>query len=182
MISSERAFLLSKDALYQQAGSRVNKFLKSVEHITNVPESDEIIYIMRDLRKRICRLSASGDKKQTYLLITVDCIEIMAIGHANTTYLTVVYTVYVMYGHEYQLCLVDDIDCLTKPVTSLQVNLVVKHVKISKASIGICFDHSIFMRMGPFMTLSSPFLVLLEIRLPSHFLRLIYARISTETL
>ena len=184
LVSLERGFLLSKDALYQQTGSDVKRLLESVKLITYVPESDEILYVLRDQSKRICRMSASGDEKQTHLS-TLNCKEILAIGHDKTNYLTILCSFSDKYGlQSLKVCLMDSIGCLTKPVIDFHVldYKYQKQTKIFKSSIGVCCNHAISVKYGPiFFTLVSPILVLLEMNQKPHFLQLIYARIWTET-
>lgn len=151
LVSPERGFLLSKDALYQQTGSDVKRLLESVKLITYVPESDEILYVLRDQSKKICRMSASGDGKQTHLS-TMNCKEILAIGHDKTNFLTILCSFQgdSWYGDEYKVYLMDIIGCLKKPVIDFHVDYHnPNQTKIFKSSIGICFDHAISVKYGP---------------------------------
>lgn len=150
LVSPERGFLLSKDDLYQQTGSDVKSLLESVKLITYVPESDEILYVLRDQSMKIYRMSASGDGKQTHLS-TMNCTEILAIGHDKTNYLTILCSFPNGYGcKSLKVCLMDSIGCLTKPVIDCdEDHYNLKQTKIFKSSIGVCFDHVISVKYGP---------------------------------
>lgn len=148
LVSPERRFLLSTGALYQQTESGVKRLLESVKLITYVPESDEIVFVLMDQSKKICRLSASGDGKQTHLS-TMKCTEIVAIGHDRTNYLTVLCSFKYRDRVEHKVYLMDSIGCLKEPVINFYVNPNPKQAKIFKSSIGVCCDHAISVNYGP---------------------------------
>lgn len=148
LVSPERGFLLSKDALYQQTESGAKRLLESVKLITYVPESDEIVFVLRDQSKKICRLSASGDRKQTHLS-TMICTEILAIGHDKTNYLTILCSFLNDYGcKSLKVCLTDSIGRLKEPVINFYVKNP-KQAKIIKSFIGVCCYHAISVNYGP---------------------------------
>lgn len=89
-ISSDRSILYSDGSLYHYNRNSVDKILEKVDHFTYVPESDEVLFILKG-RKKVFRQPSCG-LKQRSVLITLNCEEVLCIGHGYENFITLVFS------------------------------------------------------------------------------------------
>lgn len=150
-VSGDRSILRSKDVIFHQSNTDVDKMVDNIEHFTYVPETDEILVMLRG-QSTIYRRPLST-KGRLYFLMSFNCDSVVCIGHDDAVYLVVVLKISYMIGNKtfgnYAICKIDDTGCHAKPYQTAESSNVLKgRIKIHKSSFVIMDTHQVHVTKG----------------------------------
>lgn len=111
-VSGNRGILRSKDVVFHQSDTDVEKLVDSIEHFTYVPETDEILVMLRGLFTIYRRPILT--KGQLHFLLSFSCDSVVCMGHKATAYLVVVLKHCEKNNHRLTICSMNDTGCYAK--------------------------------------------------------------------
>lgn len=149
-VSDERSILCSKDVIFHQSNTDVEKLVDKIEHFTYVPETDEILVILEG-HPSIYRRPIST-KGRLYFLMSFDCDSVVCMDHDAAAYLVVVLESVFILDKKftiYNICTIDDTGCHTKPSRSFESSNVTKgRMKIIKSSFATIDTNKVYVTKG----------------------------------
>lgn len=89
LVSGETCLFRSNDDVYYQSKTEVKRMMENAEHFSHVPETDEILVILKG-KTQILRGPATSSSKQLSFFFNFDCEEVVCMGHNSATYLVAV--------------------------------------------------------------------------------------------
>lgn len=149
-ISGDRSILWSKDVLYHQSNTVIEKLVDNVEHFTYVSETDEILVILKGQRD-IYRRPLSTKSNELIFFMSFSCQKVLCIGHGVTAYLVVVLKSLTILENKtkYNICTIDDTGCITKPIQTFDSSSMRQgRLKLNKSSFVFIDTHTICVTKG----------------------------------
>lgn len=147
-VSGDRSILRSKDVIFHQSDTDVDKLVDNIEHFTYVPETDEILVMLKGQFKIYRRpISTKGP---LHFLMSFSCDSVVCMGHDATAYLVVILKhCYDISYHRYTIYSINDTGCYTKPTQTTNSSYVRKgRIKIHKSSFVIMDTHKVHVTKG----------------------------------
>lgn len=149
-VSGDKSLLCSKDVIFHQSEADVEKLADKIEHFTYVPETDEILVILKG-HPSIYRKPIST-KGPLHFLMSFDCDSVICMGHDAAAYLVVLLKlVFNKSCISYDICTIDDTGCHTKPSQSFDSSKVTctdGRMKIIKSSFVTIDTSSVHVTKG----------------------------------
>lgn len=146
-VSGDRSILRSKDVIFHQSDTDVDKLFDNIEHFTYVPETDEILVMLRGLFTIYRRpISTKG---RLHFLLSFNCDSIVCMGHDATAYLVVVFKHKDKNNGTHTICSINDTGCYTKAAQTIESYYVKKgRIKIHNSSFVIMDTHKVHVTKG----------------------------------
>lgn len=152
-VSGDRSILRSKDVMFHQSNTDVEKLVDKIEHFTYVPETDEILVILKGHRS-IYRKPIST-KGPLHFLMSFDCDSVLCMDHDEAAYLVVVlkciFKNVINPYIRYNICTIDDTGCHTKPSQTFESSYFTYtkgRIKIIKSSFVTIDPNKVYMTKG----------------------------------
>lgn len=152
-VSGDRSVLRSKDVIFHQSHTDVDNLVGEISHFTYVPETDEILVILRGQLKIYRRPMST--KGRLIFLMSFDCYSVSCMGHDAYAYLVVVLKQFVTVNDKkiprYSICTIDDTGCYLKPPLSFDSPSTIYtsgRMKVHKSSFLIMDHNKVFVTKG----------------------------------
>lgn len=153
-VSGDRCILRSKDEMFHQSNTDVEKLVDKIEHFTYVSETDDILVILKGhlsiYRKPISR------KGPLHFLMSFDCDSVLCMDHDEAAYLVVVLkrvfvTIDKKHDISYYICTINDTGCHTSTKSSQSYicsNITKGRMKIIKSSFAVMDTNKAYVTKG----------------------------------
>lgn len=150
-VSRDRSVLRSKDVIFHQSNTDVDKQVEEINHFTYVPETDEILVILKGQLKIYRRPMST--KGRFVFFVSFDCYSVSCMGHDASAYLVVVLKQFVTVNDKkiprYSICTIDDTGCYLKPPISFDSSNITRgRMKVHKSSFVIMDTNKVFVTKG----------------------------------
>lgn len=151
LVSGETCLFRSNDDVYYQSKTEVKRMMENAEHFSYVPETDEILVILKG-KTQILRGPATSSSKQLSFFLNFDCEEVVCMGHNSATYLVAVLKEFSQTEESKRtctrtdliICTIDGTGCRTKQnVRYKNPDVCNGRIKVHKSSFLILYSNKV---------------------------------------